>query len=207
MGISLRAYARHRGCSDTAVRKAFKAGRITPEADGTIDATKADQQWASNTDKSQQRQKKPKPANAMHRATGESKPVPNAAINSVNDTLRESDPVHFDSAGNAHVESTGGASGGTTYMQARTANEVLKAQANRLKLQQLKGELVDRAQALSHVFRLARTERDTWIAWPARVSSQMAAELEVDPHLMHVTLESYVREHLSELADIKPKVD
>jgi hypothetical protein len=32
MGVSIRAYARHRGMADNAVRKAIKAGRITPEA-------------------------------------------------------------------------------------------------------------------------------------------------------------------------------
>jgi len=42
MGISIRAYARHRGVSDAAVRKAIAAGRITPEADGTIDAERVD---------------------------------------------------------------------------------------------------------------------------------------------------------------------
>jgi hypothetical protein len=92
-------------------------------------------------------------------------------------------------------------------MQARTANEVLKAQTNRIKLQQLKNDLVDRAKAIAHVFRIARAERDAWLSWPARISAQMAAELEVDPHKMHVMLESYVRQHLSELSDIQPKVD
>ena len=48
-----------------------------------------------------------------------------------------------------------------TYLQARTANEVLKAQERRLRLQQLKGELVDRARAVALVFRLARQERDS----------------------------------------------
>ena len=38
MGLSIRAYARHRGVSDAAVRKAIAAGRITPEADGTYPA-------------------------------------------------------------------------------------------------------------------------------------------------------------------------
>ena len=42
MGLSIRAYARHRGVSDTAVHKAIRAGRITPEPDGTIDADRAD---------------------------------------------------------------------------------------------------------------------------------------------------------------------
>ncbi len=92
-------------------------------------------------------------------------------------------------------------------MQARVANEVLKAQTNRIRLQQLKKELVDRSKATSHVFKLARAERDAWMSWPARVSSQMAAELGIDAHTMHVTLEAYVRQHLSELAEIQPRVD
>ena len=50
MGISIRAYARHRGVSDAAVRKAIAAGRITPEADGTIDAERVDREWARNSD-------------------------------------------------------------------------------------------------------------------------------------------------------------
>jgi hypothetical protein len=42
MGLSIRAYAQHRGVSHTAVAKAIKAGRISKEADGTIDPAKAD---------------------------------------------------------------------------------------------------------------------------------------------------------------------
>ncbi|OQA32897.1 MAG: hypothetical protein BWY57_01624 [Betaproteobacteria bacterium ADurb.Bin341] len=34
IGLSIRAYARHRGVSHVAVKKAIDAGRITPEADG-----------------------------------------------------------------------------------------------------------------------------------------------------------------------------
>jgi hypothetical protein len=63
------------------------------------------------------------------------------------------------------------AAGAMTFMQARTANEVLKAQERRLRLQQMKGELVDRAKAVAQVFRLARDERDAWVNWPARVAA------------------------------------
>jgi len=179
MGVSIRGYARHRGVSDTAVRKAIKTGRITTEADGTIDIDKVDKQWRSNTN------------TPPHKKTSgsERKAIPKAALDAVDDTLRES----------------GGHS--TTFVQARTANEILKAQTNRLKLQQLKNELVDRAGALAHIYRLARSERDAWQSWPARISSQMAVELNVDPHTLHTLLERYIREHLSELSDIQPKVD
>ncbi len=49
MGLSIRAYARHRGVSNTAVHKAIKTGRISLEEDGTLDPEKADQQWQKNT--------------------------------------------------------------------------------------------------------------------------------------------------------------
>jgi hypothetical protein len=93
-----------------------------------------------------------------------------------------------------------------TFMQARTANEVLKAQERRLRLQQMKGELVDRAKAVAQVFRLARDERDAWVNWPARVAAVIAAELEVDTHQLHTVLERQVREHLNELAEVRPNL-
>lgn len=92
---------------------------------------------------------------------------------------------------------------GTSYTQARTANEVLKAQTNQVRLKQLKGQLIDRDAVASHVFKLARQERDAWQTWPSRISSQMAAALEIEPHQLHVTLERYVREHLEELSTIQ----
>jgi aspartokinase-like uncharacterized kinase len=49
MGVSLRAYARMRGCSEGAVRKAIAAKRITPNTDGTIDPERANQEWERNT--------------------------------------------------------------------------------------------------------------------------------------------------------------
>ncbi len=49
MGISIRAYAKHRGVSHTAVEKAIAAGRITMLPDGSIDAATADADWERNT--------------------------------------------------------------------------------------------------------------------------------------------------------------
>ena len=123
------------------------------------------------------------------------KPVPQAALGAVRDTLRE------------HGEPVAAGSGqAMTFMQARTANEVLKAQERRLRLQQMKGELVDRAKAVAQVFRLAREERDAWVNWPARVAAIIAAELEVDAHKLHTVLERHVRDHLAELAEVRPSL-
>jgi hypothetical protein len=180
MGMSIRAYGRHRGVSDAAVRKAIKSGRIQLEEDGTIDAASADAAWTINTDAAQQR------------GPAHTRPVPDAALDAVRDTLKENGAP---------------TTGGTTYMQARTANEVLKAQTNRVRLQKLKGELIDRSKVMAHVFKLGRQERDAWLNWPSRISAQMAADLVVDAHTMHVTLERYVKQHLSELAEFRAGID
>ena len=189
---SNRELARQLGISETAVRRAEKAGRIRREADGSWDPAKVQAAWSDNTDHAQQRPARSGKPKGKHRPL---KPVPEAALGAVRDTLRE------------HGEPIAAGSGqAMTFMQARTANEVLKAQERRLRLQQMKGELVDRAKAVAQVFRLARDERDAWVNWPARVAAVMAAELEVDPHHLHAVLERQVREHLAELAEVRPSL-
>ena len=42
--------------------------------------------------------------------------------------------------------------------------------------------------------------------WPARVAAVVAAELEVDPLQLHTVLERYVRDHLAELAEVRPSL-
>jgi hypothetical protein len=189
---SNRELARQLGVSETAVRRAERAGRIRREPDGSWDLAKVTAAWASNTDPVQQRGE-PSTRDGSRRAARRTvKPVPEAAVGAVRDTLREhGEPI---------------AAGAMTFMQARTANEVLKAQERRLRLQQMKGELVDRAKAVAQVFRLARDERDAWVNWPARVAAMIAAELEVDPHQLHTVLERQVRDHLAELAEVRPNL-
>ena len=119
------------------------------------------------------------------------KQVPEAAVGVVRETLKEhGEPVP--------------ASGQMTFLKARTANEILKAQERTLKLQKMRGELVDRAKAGAHVFRLARQDRDAWLNWPARISAVMASSLGVDPQALHAELERQVRSHLNDLNEVKP---
>lgn len=155
--MSQRAYAAHRGESRRAVQKAIRDGRITVDADGKIDASKADAEWEANTDPAKRR---------------------------------------------LAVESTPAAS---SFVQARAANELLKAQERKIRLQRLKGEVVDRVKARALVVDLFRQERDSWLSWPARVAPLIAAELGVASHRLHAALEKHVRDHLSALADPDPR--
>ncbi len=194
MGVSRREFARQRGVSEAAVRAAISSGRITVEADGTIDAEKASAQWDRQTDPAKQRGPH---ANAMRVETqagtaraAATKPVPKAAIDAVNDTLGDNG-----GAGSA-------AGGEVSFLRARMANEVLKAQTARVKLERMKGELVDRVKATNAVFDLARRERDAWLNWPPRVAANMAADLGVDAHALEQVLDRYLRAHLAQMAEV-----
>ena len=193
MGLSIRAYARHRGVSHVAVKKAIDTGRITPLPDGTIDPVVADAQWAANTTPTRRSMADAASDKTTQQVSASPREIPQASARAVRETPEPPTPAL--------------SSGGTSLLQARTVNEVVKAQTNKVRLAQLKGELVDRAQAVAHVFKLARAERDAWLNWPARISAQMAAKLEVDAHALHVAIEAAVREHLMELGELRARVD
>jgi hypothetical protein len=194
-GMSERQYAAHVGLSRGAIQKAKETGRLVQHADGSIDAIASDARRAAMTDPAKQRGSKA----AAAPATPKLKPVPDTALSAVGETLRDEGlpaPV---------------SGGGTTFLQARTANEVLKAQERKLKLAQLKGELIDRNRAVGLVFRLAREERDAWVTWPARAAALMASDLGVmiadhgalEPAMMQKVLEAHVRAQLESLAEVR----
>ena len=186
MGISRRAYAKRRGVTEGAVRKAIAAGRISVESDGTLDPDKADAHWNDGII--------PQTADGYGhggvRRKGK-RAVPVEAVEAVQDALRSAGQDVPDEAG------------GMSFIQARTANEILKAQERDLKLKKLRGELIDRNRALAMVFGLARQERDTWINWPVRVAALFAAEIGADVHAVQNGLDKVVRAHLAEMAEIE----
>ena len=184
-GMSEREYAAHAGISRGAVQKARASGRLALHADGSIDAAASDARRAQSTN----------PAMRRGRHDPSMRPVPEAAVGAVTETLRE------------QGMSPPGAAAGMTFLQARTANEVLKAQERKVRLEKLRGELVDANRAAALVFALGRQERDSWLNWPARVAAQMAAELDVDGRAMMLLLDTYVRRHLDELSEIKLPLD
>ncbi len=53
MELSIRAYARHRGVTEAAVRKAIRQGRVSKGKNGKINPKTADKEWGQNTDPAQ----------------------------------------------------------------------------------------------------------------------------------------------------------
>lgn len=196
---SQRALATLLGLSHVAVQRATKAGRIAQEPDGSWDVAKVRANLFASSDPARKTGQMaaastapppaPSPAAARVPPQPTPRPVPIGAVAPVLGAL--------DGAARA---------GSSTFNDARTANEVLKAQERRLRLDERKGTLVDKARAMMLVHRLAKEERDAILAWPSRVAAEMAAELGVDAHLLQTMMDARLREHLAERHDVKVQV-
>ncbi|MEO3475510.1 elements of external origin [Roseomonas sp. CAU 1739] len=180
---SQREVARRLGISHTALQKAQRAGRIAPEADGAWDVEKVRAGLADSSD--------------PVRKTATLAPAPPA-------TPRPPAPSPVATVAPAADPLPRAAQ--NTFHDARTANEVLKAQERRLRLDERKGKLVDKARALLLVHRLAKEERDAILAWPARIAAEMAAELGVDVHRLQTMMDTRLRQHLAARHDVRVSV-
>lgn len=180
MGMSRRAYAKHRNCSDNSVRKAIASGRIPLEADGTIDPAKADAAWSANTDFAKQRGAAADAAMSEERGVTPAPAAPAAPSIGVP-----------------------GLEGGVSISKLNLAQAAARTKNLTLKNKAMEKVLVDRVPAEAEVFALGRQERDSWVNWPARIAADMAAELDVDPHTLEQVLDRYLRRHLESLAEIK----
>ncbi|WP_270937240.1 elements of external origin [Falsiroseomonas oryzae] len=178
---SQREVARRLGVSHTALQKAQRAGRIAPEADGAWDFEKVRARLADSSDPVRKTATFAQPTPAGLRPVAPTSIAPPTA-----------DPLPRAAQ--------------NTFHDARTANEVLKAQERRLRLDERKGKLVDKARALLLVHRLAKEERDAILAWPARVTAEMAAELGVDAHRLQTMMDTRLREHLAARHDVRVSV-
>ncbi|TQF77552.1 elements of external origin [Elioraea sp. Yellowstone] len=183
---SQRELARRLGVSHTALQKAQRAGRIAPEPDGAWDVAKTRARLAESSDPTRK---------TATLAAPQPAPVPPMAPRPVSPPAIAAPPP--DPLPRA---------AGSTFHDARTANEVLKAQERRLRIDERKGKLVDKARALLLVHRLAKEERDAILAWPARVAAEMAAELGVDAHRLQIMMDQRLREHLAARHDVRVQV-
>lgn len=180
MGLSIRAYAQHRGVSHTAVAKAIKAGRISKEPDGTIDPAKADTQWERNT----------LPSQTLD--NGASKLTQKVATPAV------STPVSSREA-QAPLETRAAA---PDYQTSRAIREAYAARLAKLEFEERTGKLLNADEVKVKQFNLARLLRDRIQQIPRKVAPQIVAAVVVQPdqRVVEDLLMEAIREALEELS-------
>ena len=186
-GLTIRGYAKHRGVSHTAVRKAAATGRITVASDGTIDPAVADQEWAASTDLS-------KPRNSVI-GVPKKRRTPGAP----SDALGM--PVSDDAL--ASPPADGGATRlVSSYAASRAAREAYSARLTKLEFEQRSGKLVDADEVRAQIFALGRRLRDTILCLPDRLAPVLAGE--TDAAVIHRLLTEELERGLAELSTAPP---
>ena len=149
--IGLRAYARHRGCSPSAVTRAIKDGRIAKavrrdkKGHPKIDPIAADREWAAHTDPARGFPTRPSQADVDGRnaSNSEAEVVPGEELPS--------------------------------FEESRAKREAFSANLKELEYQKAAGKLVWAHEVRASSFKTARMVRDAILVIPSRVSPILAA--------------------------------
>lgn len=189
MAVSLREFGREIGVSGEAVRKAIKSGRIPAEALGTNpnngrpeirDVALARRSWGDNTNAAKAHQA------AQPRADKRPAGAPAPTVAAI-DTP----------AGPANS----GASA-ANYAKARAVRETFAAKLAQLEFEERSGSLIPVEQVKLSQHSQGMRVREAVLNIPDRIAAALSAALgkDIDPHTVHVTMESELRTILQELA-------
>ena len=213
--IGIRAYARHRGVSPTAVSKAIKEGRLKRSVDHDhprgwpqIDIAMADQEWDANSDPRAQRDneaigasvKRAKSAtkkrSTKKKSTRKKKATKRKAAKKKS-TRKKASAKKPKSESQKDREA--GLAGELTLNDARVAKELYAAKKARVDYEKSIGLLVEKSKVRSGYMKIARMIRNNLLNIPARVSGELAAV--TDAHEIDVRLTKEITEALQALAD------
>lgn len=185
-------YARHRGLSRMRISQYIATGKISATKVGRgyeIDPETADRELAGSID---QRHSAALEVKAI-KASGRPSPL----INPDKPLVEVEKPRRSQAKQQAVMPEP--MKGGPTYAEAQRAREVYRAERERLKLMQEKGELVMAADVKKEVTNLTRAIRDNMLSIPDRIASQIAATNTT--HEVHRLLADEIRTALRVLAD------
>jgi hypothetical protein len=156
-GLSIRGYARHRGVSHTAVRKALEDERITKGDDGKIDPALADRQWETRTD----------PGKSSNSVTGEPKHRRKPGGPSVprwSDSETSSPPAPADGRAAAN------------YAATEALRSQFKARREKLALDRETGKTVEAAEVRQGAFAAGKKCQGSILAMPDQLSGEVAGK-------------------------------
>lgn len=159
--ISIREYARRKGCSDMAVHKAIKSGKI--DAGLIIKGNKklinpavADAEWRTNFNPNYER-------NAQLAESLSDEPAPPRPEPKSNHGKREAGPVE------------GLPEGGPSIAKAKLKSEVLKAAKLELEYKEKVGTLLEKSKVYKALYEVGQEMRTSFQALPDRVIDDILA--------------------------------
>jgi len=194
--VSAREFARLDGCDEKLVRRAIKSGKLSASADGKIDAALAGTGWrrqnrrpADGADQPADTVKVSAPGVRRSKVSAPTADEVAAAI----ERLADEDADGF------LVDVLAGRFRG--IVQAEQIKENALAAKHLIAARKDAGDLVERERAEKIFFETARSWRDIWIGFPARVGPLLAADLDLETDKVVEALTIHVQQQLEQLGE------
>ena len=179
MKLSQRAYAKHLGVSEGAVRKAIKSGRISIDKNNLIDPELADRQWQENTDPSKQR-------------------IKNEDLNI--GSLNNNQEAH------KRLESTNSSANSDnknittqTYQKSRAVKETYEAKLRKLEYEIKSRKFIPADEVKVKAFNLGRAVRDRLLNVPNQVAPMLVNQSDI--FAVKKILSDHIAKALEELSN------
>lgn len=198
--LSLRAYARRRNVSHTAVVKAVKSGRLTAALVRSgrrikVDPAKADLEWDANTDPA-------RGTDPKHRAGGVAPGTMPANAGTTKRQVGLYGPELEDIAGELEHGAGTGSTTGLGLSEIRRQHIGIQARLAQLDLDERTGLLVRANQVRAEAFAMARAVRNAMLLIPNRVAPLLASE--TDAHTIRQMLTHEITNALEALSTAEP---
>jgi hypothetical protein len=210
-GISIREFARREGCSDRLVRRAVEQGKLHALSNGKLNPDLVGSGWRHGN---------------RHPAAGadtgaDTLSAVSAPLSALSAPAEALEPQPQGGALRRRRRAEPDAEGESLDLDAfarrvlagdapeLAQSEKVKAAAAALKgmvtARKAAGAVIDIELAEQVLFNSARTARDAWLNWPARVGPLLAADLNLEADRVSEALTRYVHEQLEELGE--PEAD
>lgn len=194
--MGVREYARRKGVSHSAIRKAIATGRIEnavfrdTHGRPRIDPELADELFEQETDISAQRL-------SGSRAGGPG--APKKGEQAGQEALFDAPSSRTAPTSGSGQKNGQGLSASSSFVTARAVRETYEAQLSRLSLEEKTGRLVDAAEVRIFAARVARTVREHLLNLPYKIGPLVAVES--DEHACIELLAENINQALETLAD------
>jgi hypothetical protein len=189
--VSIRAFAKLDGCSESLVRRGIAEGRLPRGEDGKLDAALAGTGWRQGNAGRAHRVRTPSAHSAHPGASSAPAEAPAPEVAALPGEEIEDAADRLAKAATAIP----------SYAESLAKKEHFLALLRELEYREKEAQLIDLDTARGVMYEEFRRVRDAWMNWPARYAALIASDLGIEADRVTGVLAAYVHKQIAALGE------
>jgi hypothetical protein len=187
--VSIRAFAKLDGCSESLVRRGIAEGRLPRGEDGKLDAALAGTGWRQGN------------AGRAHTVRTPSAHSAHPSVPSAQAEAPEVEALPGEAIEDAADRLAQAAGSIPSYAESLAKKEHFLALLRELEYREKESQLIDLDTARGVMYEEFRRVRDAWMNWPARYAALIASDLGIEADRVTGVLAAYVHKQIAALGE------